>query len=372
MSQSGKHSITHHPLSITHPYVDDIAKELKESGIVRWPDDPFAGPNGSPETSSAMFNPSLAVYQDRLVSLIRAFGKDESSIRLKRNEGVSTFFRARFKEDGMTLEDLSNAPVFRPEGGQLDVEDPRTTFIDGVYYVAYVSTKLSDKNVTLEGNQLISFKPELACTLDFENYHRFQISGMPEFTKDFVLFPRKVNGEYLALHRPTIPDELANNPVLSRFYAKEQGIWLARSHDLRQWYGHRKILNPASDEIRIGAGAPPIETEDGWVLFYHAVKMDKHTNKRIYSGQLALLDRFNPQFVKSVSDYILTPQRDYERKNPEILDLEHVFFTGAVPCEIVNGSRIPGYLITYGAADRYSARALATEEFVRDSLRPAA
>ena len=48
-------------------------------------------------------------------------------------------------------------------------------------------------------------------------------------------------------------------------------------HDLKYFHYHRHVMSPAPFEVsawqclKIGAGPIPIETSEGWLLFYHGV-----------------------------------------------------------------------------------------------------
>jgi predicted GH43/DUF377 family glycosyl hydrolase len=337
-----------------------------------------------------MFNPSLEVYsqggEPHLVSLVRAFGKDDTTTELQRNEGVSRFFRADFTDDGMTLASISEEPVFAPMPGELDVEDARTTLMEvpygPVYCVTYTSTRVKHERKLVTGPAgfqvyrqvpTVVWKPAIALTEDFASYRRLPELDLPRFSKDFVVFPRTVNGDFVCLYTTRVPEKKADDPEVGRFYSENPGIWIAYSKDLVHWYGHKEILKPSDDELRIGPGAPPIETEEGWLILYHTMSKRETDAEpiRVYKARAALLNRHDPSQVDKVApSYLLTPQKEFELHNPEIPDLEHVFVEGAVYCGIQNGTYIPGFLMAYGAADRHCARALASREFMMDSLRP--
>lgn len=70
-------------------------------------------------------------------------------------------------------------------------------------------------------------------------------------------------------------------------------IWAAYSDDLIRWGEPHCVMfegaGPAWDRLRIGAGPPPLELEQGWLLIYHGVKA--YGGRLIYRVGLALLDR---------------------------------------------------------------------------------
>ncbi len=154
--------------------------------------------------------------------------------------------------------------------------------------------------------------------------------------KDGVLFPEKIDGQYVLLHR--LPPD----------------IWLATSSDLRHWENHRVVLRtrPALwDEAKVGAGPPPIRVEGGWLLLYHG--FDHH---RVYRAGFALLDAKDPSVVLARSEEpALEPAEPWERKG----QVDRVVFpTGMI-------RRGDNLLVYYGAADTNIGLA---EGSVRDIL----
>ena len=104
-------------------------------------------------------------------------------------------------------------------------------------------------------------------------------------------------------------------------------------------------------ETKIGAGPIPIETDEGWLLFYHGVVTT--CNGYVYSVGAALLDRDNPcRVLRRTGDFLLTPQETYETTG----FVPNVCFPCAVLCDADTG-RIAIY---YGAADTYTAVAFTT------------
>ena len=65
------------------------------------------------------------------------------------------------------------------------------------------------------------------------------------------------------------------------------------------------------EKTKIGAGPFPIETDKGWLIFYHGVLTS--CNGFVYSFSAALLDKNEPwKVLKRGASYFLNPQRDYE------------------------------------------------------------
>lgn len=149
--------------------------------------------------------------------------------------------------------------------------------------------------------------------------------------KDATVFPRQFDGLWLLLHRPVT--------------GGQEHIWYACSpHDLSHWSLPGILLpergGPWWDGLRIGVGAPPIETDEGWLLIYHGVK--EMGNRPVYRLGLALLDRENPRKVLArASEWVFAPETDYEQRGlvPNV-----IYTCGA----LVRGDELWMY---YGAAD---------------------
>lgn len=167
----------------------------------------------------------------------------------------------------------------------------------------------------------------LIHTEDWKDYERY---GMifPPHNKDCAIFEEKVNGKYYAFHRPSSP-ELGGNY-----------IWIAESPDRFHWGNHRCVATTRKgmwDSARVGAGAPPIRTEKGWLEIYHGAD----DNNRYCLGAL-LLDLDDPSIVLARSDEpIMEPKEEYEK----------VGFFGDVV--FTNGHLVDGDNLTiyYGASD---------------------
>ena len=119
---------------------------------------------------------------------------------------------------------------------------------------------------------------------------------LDEKNKDASLFPEKINGKYVMLHR------------------REPSIWLAYSDDLKHWYDHTRIMSPLCDSnwehSKIGIGGPPIRTDEGWLLIYHGVSEEKK-----YCLGAALLGLDDPARVLArQKEPILEPELEWEVK----------------------------------------------------------
>jgi len=214
------------------------------------------------------------------------------------------------------------------------IEDPRVTEIDGAYYIVY-------KGVSPNG-----ITSDLAVTRDFIHYERQGVLFCPE-NLDVCIFPEKINGRYVALHRP-VP-RMIGTP----------NMWVAYSPDLLTWGRHEFLMGTQPgkwDGGRVGGGAVPFKTERGWVEIYHAATEDD-----IYCLGAVLLDLHQPHKILARSaEPILRPEALYETTGffPNV-----VFTCGA----LVNGDTVSIY---YGASDHVMAGADMSITEILDSLVP--
>ncbi|TWT41312.1 glycoside hydrolase family 130 protein [Botrimarina hoheduenensis] len=220
-------------------------------------------------------------------------------------------------------EPWSAGSVFVPESPaeEYGVEDPRITTIDGIHWITYVAVSRHGAATAI------------ASTSDFVRFERHGIIFPPE-NKDVVLFPRKIAGQYVALHRPTTKTDFCRPEV-----------WIARSPDLLHWGGHEPLFQGISgwESDRTGAGAPPIELDEGWLVIYHGCgSSERPGDVGAYCAGAVLLDRDDPtRVLRRSREPLLRPIADFERSG----FVPNVVFPTAVI------DRETGLTIYYGAAD---------------------
>src|SRR5881409_514561 len=259
------------------------------------------------------------------------------------NEGYTDYLaqmshlRVARSADGIKFT-VEEKPAIAPhvDMEEYGVEDPRVTFMDGLFYITYVS--VSRWGITTS----------LATTRDFRSFERRGVIFLPDH-KDVVLFPERVGGKYVALTRP-MPGSF------SRIF----GIWIAFSDDLLSWGGHERLCLPRPDywdELRTGGSAVPFRVDDGWLELYHGVDRDSR-----YAMGALLLDADDPRKILARSAQpILEPLEPFERTG---LFNETIFSCGHV--ELADG-RIRLY---YGAADSVVAAADFDVRDIVNSLEP--
>jgi predicted GH43/DUF377 family glycosyl hydrolase len=269
---------------------------------------------------------------------VKSGGEYLMILRVEGQQGFSYFALARSR-DGLHFE-VEDEPCMLPatEGPfqlweENGIEDPRLTRIGDTHYLMYTS-------VCRHGHRIA-----LARTDDFHHYERMALVSGPG-NKDGVLFPEKSNGLYARLDRPF------GNDVGS--------IWISYSPDLINWGRSAPVFSPRPrywDSYRIGASAPPILTDRGWLEIYHGVKMT--SAGPIYRIGTAMLDKDDPaQVIGRCLAPVLSPREGYER----VGDVGNVVFAcGAI---VEDDGEVKVY---YGAADTSICVATATLDELIDS-----
>ena len=141
---------------------------------------------------------------------------------------------------------------------------------------------------------------------------------------------------------------------LEELWASDDDYWHRHMRELDR----HTIINPSPGALGIGAGAPPVETADGLILFFHERNSDGHDTLNV-----ALLDDETGQVKSRLAEPILRPELPWERSG----DVDNVVFVqGAIP--LPDGT----IYLTYGAADRCVGAATVVKAKVVAALRAAA
>lgn len=275
--------------------------------------------------AGGIFAPAVIREGNKWKMLYRAYGDDKIS-RLGYAES----------DDGITWQ-KDNKPRVIPDDTKLEysgVEDPRIVFIDNQYLITYTGYSRRAWRVKTRIRILI--------TSDFQTFKRItpSLAHRLKNNKNGVLFPEKLNGSYVMLHR------LAPN------------IQISTSIDLEQWSKYQTLLRPTKhkwESKKIGAGAPPIKTDIGWLLFYHGVDKDGK-----YSMGAAILAVDDPTTVLYRLPFpLLSPDAPYEKDGviPNV-----VFGTSVIEVD-------PNYRLYYGGADKVIAAASINKSLLLDTLK---
>jgi predicted GH43/DUF377 family glycosyl hydrolase len=278
------------------------------------------------QTDGLVRVPTYVFEDGNATPTVQVFKLDDPDVELKDTRGVkvngmeylSTMSHIRIarSSDGIHFT-VDPKPFLAPTSARecFGIEDARVTQLDGRYYINYSIVSPDSRSTAL------------AVTDDFETVERLGIIFPPE-NKDVALFPEKVNGKYVALHRP-------NNSGFGK-----ASIWYADSPDLVSWGNHRCMLRPRNtsfESMKIGGGCAPIKTEEGWLTIYHA----KGDNQR-YSLFALLLDLDEPwKVIKQAEHPLLQPEEPYETDG----FFGNVVFTNGM---VVQGDTL---MVYYGASD---------------------
>jgi beta-1,4-mannooligosaccharide/beta-1,4-mannosyl-N-acetylglucosamine phosphorylase len=215
--------------------------------------------------------------------------------------------------------------------------DPRVVWIEDRYYVTWCNG--------YHGPTI-----GVAWTLDFKEFHQLE-NAFLIFNRNGVLFPRKINGKYVMLSRPS---DNGHTPF--------GDIFISQSPDMIHWGCHRHVMARTDgwQSTKIGAGPIPIETSEGWLMFYHGVLTS--CNGFVYSFGAALLDLDEPwKVIHRSKNFLIAPWEQYEC----VGDVPNVTF----PCAALTDAPSGRIAIYYGCADTVTGLCFTTAQAVIDHLK---
>ncbi|OGM11669.1 hypothetical protein A2V80_02670 [Candidatus Woesebacteria bacterium RBG_16_39_8b] len=271
--------------------------------------------------AKATFNPAAIKLNDKIHIVYRAMSEDNTSTL---GYGVTS--------DGFNLDYRSQEPIYVPresfeqksEGNRFSgCEDPRLTQIDEKIYMCY--TAYDGKNVPRVAFSTINVKDFLDWNW---KWSKPVLISPPDFDdKDAFIFPEKVKGKYLVIHRSGVDMDYAYMNDLNF----DGSVWLEENRWISPrigWWDSRKI----------GSAGPPLKTSEGWIQLYHGV-----SDSNIYRVGAILLDLEDPtKVIGRTEGPIFEPEKDYEVRG----EVANVVF----PCGAVQLGR--DLFVYYGAADK--------------------
>jgi predicted GH43/DUF377 family glycosyl hydrolase len=250
--------------------------------LERLSDTPILSPKKqNPWEAGAVFN-CAAVYDNGLVHLVyRAtdITSNDGDGKYTSNLGYAV------SRDGITFNRLEEPILVNDVPQELrGPEDPRIVKLNDTFYMMYTG---------YGGRFDLDWRICLASSKNLIDWQRHGVM-LAEPNKDASLFPDKINGQYVMLHR-----RLPN-------------IWLAYSDDLSRWDNHTLVMEIRSgspwESEKIGIAGPPVKTKEGWLLIYHGVSQNNQ-----YSLGIAMLDLDDPsKVIARQSTPILKPELDWE------------------------------------------------------------
>lgn len=285
-------------------------------------------PRDATPTSNSVFNSAVVPFEGRFAGVFRC---DNRAREMRLHAG--------FSEDGINW-DIEPDPVeWKLHDGVEPPEyayDPRVCMLDGHHMITWC-------------NGFHGASIGIGWTDDFKTFHVLENALLP-FNRNGVLFPRKIGGRYMMLSRPS---DNGHTPFGE--------IFLSQSMDLVHWGRHRWVMRGEQpwESTKIGAGPVPIETDEGWLLFYHGVLTS--CNGFVYHFGACLLDLDEPwRVIRRGKPYLLSPQMPCE----QVGDVPNVVF----PCAALSDSETGRIAIYYGGADTVTCLAFTSAASISHSM----
>jgi beta-1,2-mannobiose phosphorylase / 1,2-beta-oligomannan phosphorylase len=262
--------------------------------LKRFFDNPILLPNPQNKwEAQAVFNPAAIYEQGRVHIVYRAMSNDNTSVL-----GYAS------SSDGERITERLPEPIYVPckefeaklvPGGNSGCEDPRITRIGDELYMCYTAYNGRDlPRVALTHIKLDDF---LKKNWDWAEPVLISPPGMDD--KDAAIFPKKIKGKYVILHR------LGGS------------IWIdyvdSLDFDGNRWIYGQVLMEPTTMprvHKKIGIAGPPIETQYGWLLLCHGVTV----KGSIYDIKAALLALDDPlSVIGRTYSTIMEPEAEYEK-----------------------------------------------------------
>ncbi len=329
-------------------------EHLQRLLLVRSLHNPILRPGTNPWTAEAVMNPAAAVIAGRTHLIYRAIGMDGISRLGYASSPDGIVFDKRLPYPVYAARNPHNlamsrrvySPVMYPSGGSWGgCEDPRMVVIEGRVYVTF--------------NMFEDWKLRVAViAMDVEDFlaERFQtwegpiILSHSDRDKNWVMFPEKIWGRFAILHsiigedathvRVEYVDDLAELAQRKFKSPDPQKI----SDKAIAWHVHTR-----------SAGPPPVKTDKGWLVLYHA--NDAKEGHRYKLGAM-LLDPLDPtKVLYRAAAPILSPDEYYENHGKPGI----VYAGGAV---VRDGT----LFVYYGGADKVVCVATARLNDFLDAL----
>lgn len=275
---------------------------------------PIISPRENPKEweVAGTFNPAAMVDSEGRTHIVyRAIGADGVSrlgyassldgekFQNRSDYPIFSMKNPRNKSITIPVEKKYYDPVMYPSGGSWGgCEDPRMVCINGRVYVTFNA---------FDGWDFIRIA---VISLDEKKFKKgqwdwsepFLISPEKQINKNWVLFPEKIDGKFAILH--------SISPEVQIDYVDFLEELAAGTKTIKSRFGQKTARETWDTWVR-GAGPPPIKTDEGWLVLYHAMdKKDPHIGYKL--GAL-LLDKDNPKkIIARAPSPILTPEQWYE------------------------------------------------------------
>lgn len=194
---------------------------------------------------------------------------------------AARFYAVEFPGDVTLSERVLWSAMEAEQAGMEDARFVRFTDDDGsvAYHATY--TAYSGSHIS---QQLLS-------TTDFQTFTSGPLVGRAAANKGLALFPRPVNGQYVAMSR-------SDRETNSVAFADHLAVWPTASPCQQP--------TEAWETLQLGNCGPPIETDAGWLVLTHGVGP-----MRTYGIGVILLDLDDPtRVIGRLRRPLLTPASD--------------------------------------------------------------
>lgn len=300
-----------------------LEKEKRIVKLNRASENPIIAPRQDhPWEALATFNPA-AIYLDKKMHLMyRAMSTDKTSVC-----GYA------ISKDGIHIDYRADQPIYTPReqfeaklqpGANSGVEDPRLVTIENKIYMFYTAYNGIDApRVALTWISVQDFSQQ-----KWTWSRPILISPPGLDDKDATMFPEKINGEYIIIHR--------NSGVIDLSFHKTLDF------DTNNWLEEYRWIMPRKglwDSQKIGIASTPIKTNDGWLLLYHGISEEDG----FYRVGAVLTDLHDPIKIIGRTDYpIFEPETPYEK--------DGIVANVVFPCgSVLIGKKL---FVYYGGADK--------------------
>ncbi len=281
-------------------------------------------------TSNSIFNSAVVPFKGEFRGVFRC---DDKQREMRIHAGCSKD-AVSWQIDPQPIQFICDDP----EVARLEYRyDPRVVWLEDRYYITWCNG--------YHGPTI-----GVGYTYDFETFYQLENAYLP-YNRNGVLFPRKINGKFAMFSRPS---DTGHTPFGDVFYSE--------SPDMIHWGKHRFVMAPKHgwQSTKVGAGPIPVETDEGWLLFYHGVLTS--CNGFEYSFGAALLDLEQPwKVMYRTAPYLMAPKTLYER----VGDTPNVVF----PCAALVDAPSGRITIYYGAADTVTALAFGMVDEIIDFVK---
>ncbi len=306
--------------------IKDILEEEKDRSILlRYKKNPIISPKEENDWENFATYNAGAIYLG---------GKFHILYRGQAKSGRSVLGYASSR-NGFTIDERLSEPVYVPredfekkEGdGFSGCEDPRMMIIGDNIYMFYTAYD----GVNPPSVALTSIKKKDFLDKKWNWTKPKLLSPLRQFNKNACVFPEKIKGKYVILHRidKSIDFHYSNDLKFNKCELYEENNWLVPRKG--NW-----------DDLKIGIAGPPVKTKYGWLLIYHGVEKDDTS----YRLGAVLLDLKDPERILGRTERpILEPHMEYEKQG----QVNNVIFSCAT---ILKEDTV---YIYYGGADTHLA-----------------